>query len=232
MRSNWVHLKGAALQARREGKSIRQIEKELSIPKSTLSGWFRNIELAENLRRELKRRSLEGLSRARERAAIWHKDQKIKRIEDAKREALSTLKAISFDDAILELALSILYLGEGAKAHGTGMGSSDPLILRFFIYVLKKVYKVKSEYIKCALHLRADQDPVKLQRFWSGQLGLSPENFTLPSIDLRSSGKPTYATYNGVCVVTCGKIAIQRKLIFLSRSFCERAVSSAGRAHS
>lgn len=131
----------------------------------------------------------------------------------------------------------MLYLGEGSKTKsGTTMGSSDPLILKFFINSLLKNHDVNIKKIKCALHLRADQDPELLKQYWSKQLGIPLENFTSPSIDLRTKGRPTYPTYNGVCVVNCGNIALQRKLIYFSRKFCDkvienmRAVSSAGRA--
>jgi len=121
------------------------------------------------------------------------------------------------------LALAMLYLGEGHKTTpGTSLGSSDALILKFFIKALGQVYNVKVEEFKCHLHLRADQDPVLLKRFWSKELGIPLKNFNKASIDLRTKGKPTFKEYKGVCVLSCSRAAIQRKLLFLARLFSQR----------
>lgn len=45
MYSKWYELKPKAVELRKEGTSIREIEKLLSIPRSTLSGWLKNIKL-------------------------------------------------------------------------------------------------------------------------------------------------------------------------------------------
>ncbi|MFH0937551.1 MAG: hypothetical protein V1808_04655 [Candidatus Daviesbacteria bacterium] len=121
----------------------------------------------------------------------------------------------------------MLYLGEGSKTkNGTVIGSSDPLILKFFISLLLKNHKIDLNTIKCALHLRADQNPEVITKYWSKVLGIPLKNFTSSSIDLRTKGHLTYPTYNGVCVVSCGNIALQRKLIFLSRKFCEISIKN------
>ncbi len=45
MKSRWFELKEKVIKYRQEGNSLRNIEKKFGIPKSTLSGWFRNISL-------------------------------------------------------------------------------------------------------------------------------------------------------------------------------------------
>ena len=84
------------------------------------------------------------------------------------------------------------------------------------------------------MHLRADQNPILIKQYWSKELNIPLENFTSISVDKRTIGSSTYPTYNGVCVLRCGNIAIQRRLLYLARNFCKeianRAVSSVGRA--
>jgi hypothetical protein len=122
---------------------------------------------------------------------------------------------------ITELALAILYLGEGTKAKGeTSMGSSNPLILKFFITCLRNIYSVPENKIKCELHLRADQNPKKMIEFWSNELHVAKENFTKPYRDKRTEGKVTYDSYKGVCLIRCGQVAIQRKLVYIAKHFC------------
>ena len=124
---------------------------------------------------------------------------------------------------MLELALAILYLGEGNKATGeTSIDSSDPLILQFFLSCLKKIYNFDIKKIKCELHLRADQNPKAIKRFWAQELNIPLDNFKQVAIDKRTAGSKTYPFYKGVCVLRCGNVAIQRRLLFLGRFFCKR----------
>lgn len=226
MRSKWFGLKPKAIKLRQRGTSLRSVEKILGIPKSTLSGWFRNVPLTKSQKLVLKRNHQIALSKAREKATAWHNQQKDNRIREAEESAAKLLSMADLKNpAISELALAMLYLGEGLKTRsGTGIGNSDPLILKFFVNVLLKIYKININKIKCSLHLRADQDPEAMKRYWSKELHIPVENFTSPSIDLRTKGKATYSTYFGVCVVQCGNISLQRKLLYISRKFCESII--------
>lgn len=224
MRSKWFELKEKAVALRKTGLSIKKIEKKLGVPRSTLSGWFKNVELSESQKKKLLRDWASSLVVARKKASLWHKTQKEARVTDAKNEALNTLSSInSADLALLELATALLYLGEGSKKTiGTGLGSSDPLILRFFVAALRRVYGVDRSKIRCELHLRADQDVERLKRYWSRELDLPLVNFGYVSVDKRTLGSKTYTNYYGVCDVRCGRPEIQRRLIFLSTFFCQK----------
>ena len=54
MKSKWFELKSKAIYLRKQGKSIRDIEESLVIPRSTLSGWFQNIKLTDSQYKSLK----------------------------------------------------------------------------------------------------------------------------------------------------------------------------------
>lgn len=236
MRSKWFEIKPKAIELRHSGKSLRDIEKTLKIPKSTLSGWFKKIVLNEQQKNILRESWLSGLSKARTKAIIWHNQQKETRILEARNLAIKSLSKMDINDiSIVELAVAMLYLGEGSKKHGTIIGNSNPLILKFFIRALIRVYDFDVNKIKCELHLRADQDPDKVKKYWSKELKLPLSFFYPVSIDKRTHGSSTYPHYNGVCILHCGNIAIQRRLVFISELFCKklinkRAVSSVGRA--
>lgn len=206
--------------------SIGYIEKKLGIPRSTLSGWFKEVQLTRRQKDQLYQNWKSALVKARKRAIIWHNQQKERRLLQAKSEAERTLQKINVRDKnILDLALAMLYLGEGFKrTTETGMGNSDPFILKFFIYCLRKSHKVNESKIKCELHLRADQNPKKIKKFWSQQLEIPLANFTSTSIDKRTAGKPTYPNYYGVCVIRCGNVAIQRKLSYISELYCDKVL--------
>jgi hypothetical protein len=205
------------------GDSIRDIEFKLGIPKSTLSGWFKNIKISKRHKSKLDAKWRNALIKARTKAAAWHNREKDARILMAQNNANLTLKKIDIENKeIMELALSILYLGEGFKRKSvTGIGNSDPMILLFFVNAISKIYNIEVNKMRCNLHLRADQDSEKLKLYWSNVLGIPVSNFGKASIDKRTHGTKTYDSYKGVCVVRCGNIAIQRKLIYLSKIYCE-----------
>ncbi|MBI2591015.1 MAG: hypothetical protein HYW33_04095 [Candidatus Blackburnbacteria bacterium] len=236
MKSRWAELKSQAIVLRKKGASIRDIEIQLGIPRSTLSGWLRDVKLSDEQKSILLQRWNKALTVARERARLWHNSQKAERLKIAEQEASTTLLQVETDNRhILELALAMLYLGEGFKTQHTGMGNSDPRILKFFIAALVKVYNFDVNKIRCELHLRADQDSRSSIKYWSRELKIPSKNFTGVVFDKRTLGRATYPTYKGVCVVRCGNIAFQRRLVYLSRQFCdiitsERTVSSVGRA--
>ena len=224
MKSKWLHLKDTALNMRKRGTPLGQIGKELGIPKSTLSYWFIGIKLTVKQKAAIKKNWLKAINESRGNAIRWHNQQKATRIEDARLEAGEVIKGLNFrDKPTLELALAFLYLGEGAKkSFDTSIGSSDPKILNFFISSIRKLYQVRPDQAKCYLHLRADQDITKTKEYWAESLGIPIENFGSTSLDMRTIGKPTYESYQGVCVVSYGRVAIQRRLVWISKLFCEK----------
>ena len=162
---------------------------------------------------------------AREKAAVWHSEQKEKRILFAETQARETMAQLDFDNHNLELALAILYLGEGGKSQkGLVLGNSNPDILKFFVAALKILYKVGGEKLRCELHLRADQNPKKEVGYWSRELKIPKKRFQRSYLDKRTSGKKTFPSYHGVCVVAYDNLAIQRKLMYLYQLYCQKII--------
>lgn len=225
MKSRWFEIKPTAIALRTSGLSINDIEKRLGIPRSTLSGWFKSVIMDDTHIARLQKNKEEAWARARINASIWHKAQKSARIAQAESDAQKVMDRIEINNDVLDLAFAMLYLGEGAKNGGTSIASSDPKILLFILTALGRVYSVKRESIRCELHLRMDQDESELKQYWSKQLYIPIENFKYAAYDKRSEGKKTYDHYKGVCVLVCGNIAIQRKLIALYNLFCEKVSS-------
>jgi transposase len=226
MKSRWYELKEDAIDLRKKGLSMNAIEKKYGIARSTLSGWFKKVDLTSTQKKKLLRNSNIALIAARKKAVLWHNSQKKQRIETAKTQALQTLKDINTNNkSVLELALAILYLGEGSKTTvDTVLGNSDPLILKFFLSSIKKIYGFDVKNIKCELHLRADQNSEKMKHFWAKELEVPLDNFKQTIFDKRTAGSKTYPQYKGVCVLRCGNVAIQRRLLYLAHFFCEEII--------
>jgi len=228
MKSKWLHLKDSALKMRKSGATFGQVESEFGIPKSTLSYWFKDIELSIEQKAAIKNSWKFAIKSTRRNAIKWHNQQKDARIQEAKIEAKRVVGQIDLSDvATLEIALAILYLGEGTKKSlDTSLGSSDPKILKFFVICMKKLYQIDFDQAKCYLHLRADQDELKVKKYWAKTLEIPSKNFRAVSFDKRTLGKATFPSYMGVCVVSYGRVAIQRRLMWISRLFCEKIATT------
>lgn len=222
MKSKWFEYYEEVCELRKKGISITSIEREYGIPRSTLSGWFRTIELTEEQRTRLMKNSQDGWKKARAKAVLAHNALKARRIQIAEEEAVSVLSRLELSSEVLDIAFAMLYFGEGAKSNITSIGNANPTVLRFVLAVLYKNYKLKPSDIRCDLHLRADQDEEEMKKYWAKQLCLPLEQFKYVTHDRRTVGSPTYDHYKGVCVITCGQIAIQRKLISLYNQFCTK----------
>ena len=226
MKSQWFESKQKAISLRKEGLSIREIEKLLLIPRSTLSGWLKEVELTEVQRTRLKQSSDLSLVKARVKASQWHRSQKEQRLQIAKVDAEFVLKEIEINDNTVELALAMLYLGEGAKSGTTAIGNSNPLIMKFFLTILIRKYKVDPSKIRFDLHIRHDQDPQEIKKYWSKELDVPLDSFKYVVADKRTVGKVSYPHYKGVCIINCGNVAIQRKLIYLYNLFCQKVIDN------
>lgn len=199
--------------------SIREIQKILGIPKSTLSGWVKKIVLTGEQQKVLNDKAKLALIKARQNALKWHHQQKLLRIKKAEHEAETVLNNIDIDNThILELALSLLYLGEGAKNESTSMGNTNPMILKFFIKSIKHIFP-NAKLGKLELHLRSDQDADKEIKYWAKELNININNFSYVK-DKRTVKSRTYPHYHGVCVVRFTEVSIQRRLLFLSHKYC------------
>lgn len=227
MASKWFDKKEEAIKLRKRGLSFNEIKNKLGISKSTMSGWFRDVLLTDQQKNKLSDQRCKGLIRARKKASEWHRKEKEKRLLCAKDEAELVLNELSLNNKnILELALAMLYMGEGIKGNKeTGLGNSNPLILKAFLCILRKNYKIDITKIRCELYLRDDQNEKKIKSFWAKELKLPMENFKYVHFDKRTRGSKTFPDYKGVCMLRCSNVAIQRKLLNISSGFCERIIS-------
>ncbi len=202
---------------RLQGKTYREINQilGLSIPKSTLSYYCRNVDPGENYRKRIQADTAKRLAYVQELAVAKNRqifESKLAGLRKNSQYAASLIREIP----VAKIALAMLYLGEGAKwkSHrAPQLGSSDPRIIKIYLSLLETCYKVERKTIRCAVQHRADQDSTKLLNYWSKIMGIPKKQFYPSYIDKRTIGKPTKKTdYKGVCVVNCPGTHIQLEL--------------------
>lgn len=124
--------------------------------------------------------------------------------------------------AVEELALAMLYLGEGSKSgNRVQLASTDAVILRYFVWALVHMYGVEMGRISFRLNLAEAARPMEqeLKLWWSQQLGCSLDRFTKTQFDPRSRVTELTSDYRGVCTVTYYDTALQQRLLGIANAY-------------
>jgi len=203
MISKFKDYKEGAIKLRKKGLVYSEIQKKLkiNIPKSTLSTWFKGLKISKEAQLRINNTCSLKLKKAHEAALKTKKIKRKKYFNDLKKKVSHLLKYLNNID-IAKIALAVLYLGEGAKTRKGSLmlGNSDPKIIKLFLDLLRKCYKIDESKFRCTLQCRSDQDISKLEKFWSEITGISLEQFYKARIDPRSVGNKTKKIdYKGVC---------------------------------
>ncbi len=175
-----------ALKLRLSGKSYTEIQRTLGVPKSTLSSWFTELLLSDELRSKINQRgrknAIELLIRRNKAQTTYARA----RARDIRRRAAASINAISVSN--LQILGAALYWAEGYKRpkmkngqalthHPVSLTNSDPMLIKMFLRFLRECCSVPEQKIKAALRIYEHHNPQHLQRFWEKVTGIRPENF-------------------------------------------------------
>jgi hypothetical protein len=149
---------------RRLGLSYREIASLVSVSRSTLSGWCRDIELSADQRARLAQMRPSAIAlrekAARRRASAVARHEAIRRA--AREEVASLIREP------LWLAGVVAYWSEGAKTSRELLFSnSDAGLIQLFIRWSRDWLGVTPDRFSAKLHLHSGQDETERRRYWS-----------------------------------------------------------------
>jgi len=220
MRTNLIK-KEEAINLRSKGESIRDIERTINIPRSTLSGWLRNVELSKAQKKHLHKKWLDALAKARLKANRINRDRHNKKIDNIKQEAKDFTSDITINKKIGELIFATFYLAEGTKTDGAFViANSNPKILAAFLNLFRYLYSPEKSKFRCCLHLRKDQHENIFKKYWSSILDIPRSQFLKTQFDKRTI-KPTFKDYKGVCVIFYYNSDLQRRIVYLGEELLQ-----------
>lgn len=185
--------KNQAIKLRNTGWSIGDIAKRVSVSKSTVSMWCRDIALSdtmiEQIAKKSKRKSTDALLHYSESVRL----QRQLRTEESESEGKKRLGTLSNRDVYC-IGLG-LYWGEGYKkgSQEFGFTNSDPQMVLFYLQWLQVVFGVQ----KCDLILRISINTQhalrahQVEQYWQQLLGVSSESFTKLSL-IKTESKKIY----------------------------------------
>lgn len=150
--------KNLAIDLRKKGSSYSEIKKVISIPKSTLSYWLRNVKLEKNQSEKLKNKRLET-AKANSAKKIYETSVMI---EEIKNSSSKDIKKISRRE--LWLMGIVLYWKErllsGIESdlrRGVRFTSSDPGLVKLFLRWLKDAGKIEDDEIFFDIFIGTDK---------------------------------------------------------------------------
>jgi transcriptional regulator with XRE-family HTH domain len=173
-----------ARELRAAGWSITEIERQLSVSRSSVSLWVRDVELGpEQLKRLLAHTRLGPLVAAERKAATA---REIRRGYQEEGRSLARERDATY------AAGCMLYWAEGSKTRNTvKLSNSDPDLLAYFLRFLREHFYVDDNRVRLACNLFADhvERQREIEDFWLSRLGLGRES-------LRASTINTFSKYS------------------------------------
>ena len=181
---------------RKKGVSVNKIAQELSISKSTVSLWTRDVILSIEQLEALRMASIRGGERGRLKGALMQKEKRLNLIEQNKRFGIHALKDLREREVFI--AGVALYWAEGTKkGQECSFCNSDPEMIAFFIKWAIKFLNVKKEdmYFRVAVNELHQEREQIITKYWSTMLNIPLDQFRKTTFK-RTKNKKVYANFN------------------------------------
>ena len=203
--------KEQAIKLRKLGKSYEAIERELRIPKSTLSGWLSGSVWSQKIKKEL-----DAIARKNHAIRLEELNKirgaHLKKLYlQARKEAQEDFEALKYHPAFISGVM--LYWGEGDKAslHRVSLTNTDPAMIKIFVAFLKDVCGIDGRKIKAWLLLYPDIQEPECKGYWAKEAGLQNITFN-KSIVIKGKHK-TKRLGHGVCTVVVPSRYFKEKML-------------------
>lgn len=218
-------VKKKAIALRKGGKTYGEINKALdvSIPKSTISYWLKNITLSKKQKNRIDGNIAKNIKLSQKKALLVNKKKRQNYLLSV-HNRVKHLEVVLLNCDVAKIALAMLYLGEGSKTNRGSLmfGNSDPEIIKLFLRFLRECYTLDESKFRCTVQCRADQDVKKLEKFWSNITEIPLNLFYKAQVDSRTIGKASKkVNYKGVCRIDYFSADIFNELIEISRVICK-----------
>lgn len=216
-----------AYKLRMAGRSYNEISRLLRVPKSTLSGWFTDLELPEKATKRLKDRvdaaSIRGLIARNKNQTILAEA----RSKEMHAGGTKLIKNISKRDLlIIGTALywaagykrPVVIKGKTRTSHRVSLTNSDPDLICIFLQFLRETCKVPDDKITIWIRYFEHQDQTYLLDFWQKKCNIPYSNFrkTLQTVSISSQRKKSYNSLPfGVAQISVNSTNLYHKIMGL-----------------
>ena len=199
-----VEEKRRAIILRKNGESIKQIARVLGVSKGSVSLWVRNIQLSDDIKRNLFLRG--WTNEAVEKRRLSRLSNERKKKQDLIDHAGKDINHVSTYE--LKIIGATLYWAEGRKRgknNVVGFSNSDPTIIQIMMKFFKEVCNVPKEKFRGHIHIHSHLNIKEAEKYWSA-ISLIPlkqfyKTYSKPSIS--SKGKMDSLPYGTFDIYVC-----------------------------
>lgn len=178
MQRNLLHRQRALFLRKKKGYTYKEIMEEISVAKSTLSGWLSGIELEKHHQERIRKIQEERWSRNFN-LGEWNRAKRQKEITEIRVAAKQEIGTMT--DRELFIAGIMLYWAKGYKSGSMfGVANADPNLMVIMMHWFRKCLKISEDRFRASIHYHEGQDPKKIEEFWSKVTGIPLENFQKP----------------------------------------------------
>ncbi len=215
-----------ARKLRKRGISVRKIAQTVSVAKSTVSEWVRDIILTVEQLEVLRGARLKGGELGRIKGAFIQKQRRTDLIEGLKQSGIEQLSHLTTKECLV--AGLALYWGEGNRKSNRGISfcNSDPRMIKFLIRWLIDCFGVGRDEMRCRvginiIHNRRDEI---IKKHWSEVTGIPLEQFRNTSFK-KVKNKKVYENFNehyGTLTIEIAKsMVLYYKILGLIEGLCQ-----------
>ncbi|PJE69046.1 hypothetical protein COU96_01860 [Candidatus Shapirobacteria bacterium CG10_big_fil_rev_8_21_14_0_10_38_14] len=167
--------KAKAIKLRKRGYSYSEILQEVKVAKSTLSGWFKSVQLAKSQKQRLTKKRREAQLKGAQ-------SQKLKRKKITRQlinKGIKEIKTLTRKELfVIGVAL---YWAEGSKqkenniSQAVAFSNSDPVMIKLFLTWLVDICRIEKSDVKFELYIHEsiNQSKIKqIEKMWRNLLNL------------------------------------------------------------
>lgn len=168
-------VKKKAIRLRKNGFSMNEISRALSISKSTASLWIRHISLSVKAQERLTKRTMDG----KQQAILKRSAQREILQKQYENEAKTEIRNIKINRHTAKLLTALLYFCEGAKREQKNVTfiNSDPLLIKLFLTLFRTAFPVEEKKFRLLMHLHDYHDEAVQKKFWASVTSIPSTQF-------------------------------------------------------
>lgn len=215
-------IKRIAAKLRKGGMSYVQIQREISVPKSTLCTW-----LGDKYPTDFSETTwLEHLRRIRAIAATSIRAAKEKRDLVFTLQGKEMAKSVPHKDiAYMKSLLAMLYWAEGTKTwtvSGLRFANTDPKMILLYMAMLRKCYEIDEKKFRLRIHIHYYHDIEKTKRYWSRLTKIPLTQLGKIWIKPRSKTKKFRENFMGLCFISYLDSSIRKEILGFAYAIQEK----------
>lgn len=164
--SGYLELKQKAIKFRKNGLSVRSIQKKLKVSKSSVSIWTRDIKLTKKQLLKLYKNKVNGRIKGSYINAKKQQTERIRKTNELHKIGIKEVGMLSKRDRFITGIA--LYAGEGTKSdRNCGFANSDPNLIKFMTSWFKEFCKIPNSKFRGNLWIHENLNRSKAEKYWS-----------------------------------------------------------------